>query len=142
MATNRKVRRAIRATRKNRQVQLIEERLQDKRKSYKEKQRSLRAKLHDELRAIGDPESTENSILLYRQKYKEELRRENSKKSKLCLKFIEDRAETPKYVCVCCNRLFFYYSVHKATPEEIDELFDTVSGIPSNFICSTAGTQT
>lgn len=93
--------------------------------NIQKRRRDLRAKFQDERKAN---ESIEDKILAFRQQYMNELRdlkahgsKEEKQKATIYLKFIEERAETPKYVCLSCECLFFYYSMKKATPEEIDD---------------------
>lgn len=67
--------------------------------------------------------------------------KEEKQKATIYLKFIEERAETPKYVCLSCECLFFYYSVKKATPEEIDDLSNENSKFNTTYICTTCRGQ-
>lgn len=73
-----------------------------------------------------------------------ELRTESKRsqeKAKNIKVFLYERAETPKYICVCCEGLFFYYSVRIATREEIEKLAPEQSKFTTLKICSTCHNQ-
>ncbi|XP_031637004.1 uncharacterized protein LOC116349612 [Contarinia nasturtii] len=55
--------------------------------------------------------------------------------------FIAERGDTPMYICICCERLFFYHSVVRATQEEIDELAPDNSRFSTLYICKTCRQQ-
>lgn len=69
------------------------------------------------------------------------LRRDNKNNNftKLKLNFLESRAETPSFVCCCCERLLFRRSVVKLTNKKISsidkDLLLAVNNFDSEFIC-------
>lgn len=50
---------------------------------------------------------------------------------------MEDRAETPEFVCVCCEGLFFEQSVARATNLEIQRYRPPNSKFKATKICTT-----
>lgn len=55
--------------------------------------------------------------------------------------FLNDRSETPKYICVSCEGFFFYYSVSLTTENEIYNLAPENSMFKTKYICSTCRSQ-
>lgn len=55
--------------------------------------------------------------------------------------FIDERSETPKYICVCCEGLFFHNSVFLVTEKERNDLAPNYSMFSTKYICSTCRKQ-
>lgn len=51
--------------------------------------------------------------------------------------FLSERSETPKYIYVCCEGLFFHYTVKVATRNELEQLAPNSSMFTTKYICST-----
>lgn len=110
----------------------------------KTKQKHLRKKI---LKKRKQDEAL-NFILLHRIEFKNEfvqLKRHGSRLQKLkaCayLNFLEERAEMPRYVCICCECLFFKHSVRKSTKDEYDFLRNENTKFQSHYICTTCRQQ-
>lgn len=85
-----------------------------------------------------------NEILKQREKFRRNLYAKaqlNQPEARNIIRFLEDRYETPKYICVCCEGLFFYHSVKTATDEEITELAPPRSKFSTVYICTTCRQQ-
>lgn len=78
-----------------------------------------------------------NFFLAFRRNWESELKKTNDTKAAILLQFIKDRALTPKYVCVCCEGLFFRKSVSKANLALQTRLRPARTNIKTDWICST-----
>lgn len=72
------------------------------------------------------PQSIEHDILKLQRNFQTYLHEQALKKQliirqkvKNIADFLEERGETPKYICLCCEGLFFHHSVLLATREEL-----------------------
>lgn len=140
---NKRIRISMRKLRENASFLIMEKRRRKLSKDIRARREILRAKIK------AQSQSMEERILEFRQRYVAELKQlkargneQQKQKAKISLKFIEDRAETPKYVCICCECLFFYYSVRKAKPAEIEKLVYAKSKfVDTTYICTTCRAQ-
>lgn len=128
-------------------MQKLKLRLQSK---YSEKQRICnllrRETIFNQIQKTDD--SGEHDILILRRNVKQQLQERSLSKSLLIRQkvqninhFLSERSETPKYICVCCEGLFFHYSVVLATQNELKELAPNNSMYTTKYICSTCRRQ-
>lgn len=82
-----------------------------------------------------------SSILDFRRRWRKQLeaaksgKSESATKAKILLECMDERSETPSYICVSCERLLFRKSVVKAYGSEIENLKPENSKFDTNFIC-------
>lgn len=98
-------------------------------------------------RKIGE-DAYENDVFRLRRSFEQQLREQAISNSPIiCQKvrnirqFIDERNETPRYICLCCGDLFFHNSVLIATQKEPEELAPNNSMFSTKYICSTCRKQ-
>lgn len=141
---NRKTQLCMRRLRKETEFEIKEMRLQQMSKVIQRKQKFMRARLEK----IQRNEDAIETILSFRIQCQDELTQMKGHGSKAqiakataYLNFISERAKVPRYVCLCCECLFFHHSVVKATEDEIVELTYERTKFQSAFIRKTCRTQ-
>lgn len=80
-----------------------------------------------------DPEA-EHPILAYGRSFKTSRERQLTPKSEALLNFIASRGETPAFVCVCCEGLFFAHSVSEIKPHHRNKWNENVFNYDSEWI--------
>lgn len=81
---------------------------------------------------------------IYRNQLQEQLKSSSSiirQKIDSIKLFISERSETPKYICLCCEGLFFHNSVVLTTEQEREDLAPNQSMFTTNHICTTCRKQ-
>lgn len=138
-------RRRVRNQPKNRKnvMRVNRERIKDSRRSALFRA-AENVKLKYRMRTSRQKKEVNNlkkDILAFRKRWEAELRQSKDQKSKILLKFMDNRAQTPKFICICCEGLFFRKSMRKVNLATQNRLRPANTPFKTDWICSTCRTH-